>query len=493
MAGRVYWTLSDQHQLEFRVSHTSEQSNLTYQGLSRADFEATPYDRYDFTSRDRFSGERSALAVRHRWDLSGTGSLLSTAYAQLTDRVWDRGEHAFDAINETYVGTTATTAGVERDASARARRYHHGGVETRWHNDLELGGRALGLDAGMRLHLEGQNNAVRDHVVDTGDYLTRSVIVRDTIAGAVWAQAAYAVGGGFTVIPGVRVESLRVRSQREVNNYAATTDPQGSSTTSEVLPGLGFTWDVIEQVQLYGGVHRGFSPPSYSQAVSNTGVDNELDSELSWNTELGARWSVTGHAFIDAAIFYIDYENIIAQGIAGGPQINGGKASSFGAELLAEVDVLGGDPDALRAPLRLTASYVKAEYESDVFSGATLVASAGNAVEFVPALTLAVSGGLEGFGPRRGFGVTLTATYVDEQYSDGLNTEAVSADGSTGVIDDRLLFDLTGRYKPQGSAYEVFVTVENLLDETYVAYRRGGQGTVSGAPLKAVFGVAANF
>lgn len=497
LAPRLLWTVSPEHSLEFRASHTAEQSNLTYQGLSEQDFEDDAYNRYQFTSRDSFDGERTALAVRHRWDLAAAGSLLNTVYYQLTDRVWDRAEYAYDATNQTYTGRTVTTAGVTRDASARDRSYYHGGVESRWNHDFALGSVPTTVDAGARIHVEGQENATRDHEVVSGDYLTRQVDERDTLALAGWAQASFAVGAGVTVIPGVRVEALTIDSERTINNYAETSGLAGDSSTSEVLPGLGLTWQALQAVQLYGGVHRGFSPPSYSQAVSSTGEDNELDSELSWNYEVGVRWTHGEVGYADAAFFYVDYENIIAQGIAGGPQINGGEALHSGAEFLTEWDLLGltngGSSDGIRVPARLALTVLSAEYQSDVYSGSTLVAEDGNTIEYAPELGFSLSLGVQDFGPRKSFGITLTGTYIGEQFADGLNTEEVSADGSVGELDSVFLLDLATRYAPEGASYEVYFTIENALDEEYAAYRRGGQGTVAGAPLKASLGVAAEF
>lgn len=491
IAPKLVWRVNPLHTLELRFSHTAEQSNLTYQGLARDDFESDPYDRYDFTSQDRFDGERTAVSLRHHWDLEAAGSLLTTGYVQLTDRTWDRAEFAFNGT--TYVGATATTAGVTRDASARDRRYYHGGIETRWNNTYTLGGMKAEVDAGLRGHVEGQNNASRDHEVTTGNYLTRQVDVRDTLAGAVWAQVALGVGGGLTVIPGARIETMRITSQREITNYVDANQPEGDSSTSEVLPGLGLIYDLNDHVQFYGGVHRGFSPPSYSQAVASDGTDNELDSELSWNYEAGSRLTLGAFAYVDLAAFYVDYENIIVQGIANGPQINGGEATHYGAELLTEVDLVAGTAGAVRVPLRLAATWLQAEYDGDVFSGATLVAEDGNDLEYAPNLSFSARLGVDGFGPREAFGVFVTATYIGEQYSDGLNTEAVDASGSVGQLDDVLLFDVTARYKPAGKRYEIYIGVENLLDEEYAAYRRTGQGTVAGAPLKGIAGIAASF
>ena len=498
IAPKLVWRIAETQMLELRMSHTSEKSNLTYQGQARDDFAKDAYDRYDFTSQDRFDGERTAVALRHRFDFENAGSLLSTAYVQITDRVWDRAEHAFSAAQNTYVGTTQTTAGVVRDASARDRSYYHGGVETRWNKELSVAERPVEVDAGLRVHTEGQTNALRDHQVavapaSTGAYLTRQVDERDTIASAYWTQVAFGVGGGLTLIPGARLETMRITSQRTITNYADVSVPKGTSTTTEVLPGFGMTYDLTKPVQLYGGVHRGFSPPSYSQAINSNGVDQELDSELSWNYELGSRINLGDMAYLDVAGFYVDYENIIAQGIAGGPQINGGEATHYGSEVLIEADLAAGGTDTLKVPYRIAGTWVNAEYDSDVFSGATLVAREGNDLEYAPELSLSSSLGISGFGPRQGLGIHVTATYIGKQYSDGLNTDEVDASGSVGQLDDVVLFDLTTRYKPAGQKYEVYAGLENVFNEEYAAFRRSGQGTVAGAPLKGVVGLAAKF
>jgi outer membrane receptor for monomeric catechols len=141
----------------------------------------------------------------------------------------------------------------------------------------------------------------------------------------------------------------------------------------------------------------------------------------------------------------------------------------------------------------LALTWLQAEYDSDIITENVLVARQGNTIEFVPEWSVSATLGVAGFGPREAFGVSVTATYIGEQYSDGLNTEAVDASGSVGLIDDVLLFDATARYQPLGRRYEFYVGVQNLLDEEFVAYRRGGQGTVAGAPLKGVAGFAAGF
>jgi Fe(3+) dicitrate transport protein len=195
----------------------------------------------------------------------------------------------------------------------------------------------------------------------------------------------------------------------------------------------------------------------------------------------------------DLAAFLVDWDNIIAQGVAGGPQINGGESRHRGVEGLVDADLGHAAGLGFAIPFRLAAAWVEATYGSDVYSGSTLVARSGNQREFSPELTASASLGVEGVGPQRGLGALVTVTWIGEQFSDGLNTVAVPASGSTGLIDEVALLDLTLRWKPEGAAYELYATGRNLADTAYVSYRRGGHGSVAGAPLTAMVGGALRF
>jgi len=48
-------------------------------------------------------------------------------------------------------------------------------------------------------------------------------------------------------------------------------------------PGLGFRYEATDAVTVFGGVHRGYSPPTPGSA--------DADAEEAVNYELGARWA----------------------------------------------------------------------------------------------------------------------------------------------------------------------------------------------------------
>ena len=64
-----------------------------------------------------------------------------------------------------------------------------------------------------------------------------------------------------------------------------------NTSNTEVLPGIGATYQLIPEAQLYGGVYRAFSPASNGVALDGL-VDQKLDGERSVNYELGIRGTV---------------------------------------------------------------------------------------------------------------------------------------------------------------------------------------------------------
>ena len=103
-----------------------------------------------------------------------------------------------------------------------------------------------------------------------------------------------------------------------------------------MLPGFGFTTQLFE-LNLFGGVHRGFTPPSsgalkilnFGMGEQSSGLD--LEAEKSWNKEIGLRGNLS---IIDLEIagFHIDIENLVAAG-RGTAFRNLGKVNSMGVEV----------------------------------------------------------------------------------------------------------------------------------------------------------------
>ena len=98
-----------------------------------------------------------------------------------------------------------------------------------------------------------------------------------------------------------------------------------------MVPGIGISYLVKEGLNIFGGVHAGFSPPG-------PGIDDEDDilPEESVNSELGIRYNNGLNSF-ELLYFYNDYKNLLGEdtestGSGTYAQFNGGKVLINGIE-----------------------------------------------------------------------------------------------------------------------------------------------------------------
>ena len=136
--------------------------------------------------------------------------------------------------------------------------------------------------------------------------------------------------GTLNIRPGIRVELFE---QERVDRL------QGSiyqdKTIYVLLPGFAFSKS-ISGMNIFGGIHRGFTPPSsgalkilnFGENLDNSGLD--LDAEKSWNKELGIRGTLSFLEY-EFAGFHIDIENLVAAG-RGTAFKNLGKVATMGFE-----------------------------------------------------------------------------------------------------------------------------------------------------------------
>lgn len=493
VTGKLTHTLNERHALTLRASYLREDSDLTYTGLTLAEYQANP--RQNAFVNDEFELYRWGTSLTHRYSPSANVELTTSAYYSYFDRDWWRqssnsGQRPNDASDPACGGIANlnTTCGNE----GRLRQYSTRGIEPR----LTIRGQWLGVDtelkAGLRYHEEKQYR-----VQANGDTPTARTPGTGRNAGVVENQerrAEAASGfveanfglGAFTVSPGVRYESVDYERANFLNGA------RGSTSLDQVIPGLGATWQVNETVTIYAGAHRGFAPPRVEDIVTPTGGAVDLEPELSWNYELGIRARPMRGVSLELTAFRLDFENqIVPASVAGG---SGATLTSAGETLHQGLEALIDTNFALGAGLdgyaRLAWTWLPdAEFRGTRFSsisGFGGVSVSGNRLPYAAENTGTLTLGVAGSRWR----AQVEGVFTDSMYTDDLNTVAITANGQRGLMPSHVVWNAAVSFAPT-EAIEVYGTVKNVADRVYVVDMT--RGLVPGTPRLVQVGIAARF
>jgi Fe(3+) dicitrate transport protein len=490
---KAVFTLGARHSLILKGNHYDEGSQITYSGLTLAEWDEDP--RQNPFLNDAFDGARTGASARHTWVLGSTSVLTTQLYGSRFSRDWWRqsshsGQRPNDRADPACGGmdNLLTACGNE----GRLRDFDHFGIEPRLRASLPLFGLPSEAEVGVRAHFEVQERRQENGSAP----LARSGVLvennrRENRAFAAFVQDRLLLGD-VTLSAGVRLEAIGYeRTNRLAGGGAGAS---GSTSLSQWLPGIGLNWAPSAALNLFGGVHRGFAPPRTEDVISQTGGIVELDAERSWNYELGLRTLPARGLRLDLTLFRNDYENqIVAASLAGGvgaTLTNGGETLHEGLELGARLDsgTLTGSRHNVFLRGALTWLPV-ARFEGTRFSsvpGQGSVSVSGNRLPYAPETLLTL--GL-GYSHPRGLTAQLEAVHVGEQLTDDLNSVVASADGQRGLLPAHTICNIAVSW--DFSRLTLYVTAKNVFDELYLVDR--SRGMIPGQPRLVQAGLATRF
>ena len=496
---------------EVKVGYTDLDSDETYLGLTDSDFADDPFRRYAGSRFDEFKSHHLRTSFDWHIEVNENVQNTVTVYYNKFRRNWYKLHDVADVATTDFSTYSANDISLSRaiaeggsdlavlrgeaEGTLRVRNnnrsYYLWGVQNQTTFKFDTGSLKHTFTLGLRYHQDRVRRFQTDElfaqaangtIFDTNPGTPGNAGNRrqQTTSLAVFLQDSIEIGD-VTVTPGIRFEQLW-QDHDDFDNPART----GENDLSLLAGGIGATWKVNDELTVFGGVHRGFSPPSPRAAVVN-----DLEEETSISAELGARFQDSkGRFAAEATAFYSRFDDLIVidnvGGTGTGESENVGEAQSFGIELSAEVDPGTIFDWGVRAPVWLTFTYTDATLESNsdsedeesIFSGARR----GNRIPYIPEFGLTFGAGLE---TEEG-GINVTFTYIDEVFTSGNNTSrafnaAGDPDARFGKTDDVLLVDINGRWNLNENL-ALFGGVHNLLDEEYVVSRhphgpRPGRGT----------------
>ena len=494
---KVVHEFNDAQALTLRGSWYDESSQVTYSGLTLAEWRDDPYQN-PFRN-DHMYAQRWGTSATHRFDLSDAVTFTTNAYYTNFDRRWWRqssnsAQRPNDASDPGCGGMANlyTSCGNE----GRLREYWTAGLEPRVTVEHGAFGVDNVLEAGLRYHYEDQYR-----VQANGDGPTSRRPGTGTNAGIredsdrhVEAMSAFVQNqfdfGRWTLSPGARFESV---DYERIDNL---TGASGETSIDEFIPGLGVTFEAAPGTVVFAGVHRGFAPPGVADIVSSSGGSVDLDAELSWNYELGVRANPGGAFSYEATLFRMDFENqIVPASVAGGSGAtltSAGETLQQGVELAAQFDSDAHFDWPVEVFARGAYTWLAdAEYVGERYSNVSGFGTervTGNRLPYAPEHLLSAT-----VGARTPFGleVALEGVYTSEAYTDDLNTAEIIESGQRGRMPGYTVWNLTANYALQACDCTIFAAAKNLGDKLYVADM--SRGLIPGMPRVLQAGFEWNF
>lgn len=482
------FAVNERNALTLRANLYQENSQVTYSGLTQAEFERQG-GQYNPFRNDRFEIERTGVSATHDFMLNDKATLITSVYYSQFDRDWWRqASNSQDAqcgaaFNAERLAGNVVNPDACNANQGRLRYYETYGIEPR----LTVAHAGGEFQAGVKAHYESQDRQQVNGTTPTAR--TGSVVennLRSTTAYSAYVANRFDVGQ-FSITPIARYESISVERTNLLNNTVGETD------ITAFTSGLSATWNPSNTLTVFTSIHEGFAPPRVEDLIGTAGTVTEVDAEQSTNFEFGFRSQPSKEVSLQAAYFRNDFSNLIAVGsvAGGGTPLSQGKALFEGIEFAAEfgADLVADRQHSSGIFGRLAYTWLPVAEQTEAFRNVAtgaLVGVQGKRQPYAPRHTLTTAVGYQQ-GAWKG---EVEAQHVGKQFSDFANTVAPSADGQRGEIEGYMVWNTTVNYQVDKST-SAFFTAKNLLDRNYIADRT--RGIVVGMPRLVQVGVKYEF
>jgi len=464
---------SDRHAIAIKGGLYDEASNSTYLGITTPMFLSDP--NQNPVPSDTLAVERRSAALSHAYTISPTAVLSSAVFYYNTERFWGRQDFDRSDRGRNYLGVFGDPsvpggAVFLRDSAGnRNRSFHVYGAQSNY----GLQHRHGMLQAGVRYLIE----RAHDQRVNGSGFNARTGTIRDDEfrygrAFAGYVQNRFNLGSRVTFTPGVRFvhyNQERHITRKRVSGEPTNVDLRNSNGVTTAIPGLGLSVRAADDLTFFTGVHRGFAPPATKIAITSTGENLELDSELSWNYEAGVRLAGRRTVSAEFTFFRMDFSNqIISAAESGGATTtitNGGATLHQGFESSARVHwdrIANLAQWSVFTDFRHTHLPV-AEFTDNAVYG-------GNRLPYAPEHLFGATIGVRQFG---GLSFLLDLNTVGNQFGDNRQTIEPTPDGTIGQLPSYQVANLTIGYEVGRERWmlEPYFTIKNAFDELYIASR----------------------
>ncbi len=412
--------------VELKFGFANEDSDETYVGLSEDDFSKRTYFRYAGAREDNMTTEHYQTVLSHFITPIPKLKITSQVYYNYFHRNWYKLSHvragngkyekkgiteilSDPETNSRYLAILKGEKDFDGEAlflRANNRDYYGRGIQTkveyRWNKGLLY----LNFEGGLRYHEDGEDRYQWDDsysMIGTKMKLYRAgrkgqqssinanrLTTAEALASYVLTKLSYKK---LTLTAGLRYEDVLLEKRdygKQDYKRTGYNRIDRSNHVRSLIPSLGLNFKLLRSLSLFGGVHKGFAPPS-------AGYQQKAESSI--NTELGLRLS-TRKLKAELIGYYNAYSNMLGSDLAasGGlgtlEQFDVGEAIVNGLEFLVNYQPLP-EEWAFKLPLQFSYTYTNTEMKNKFLSSSWGQVLIGDEIPYIYKHSLSGQVGLE--------------------------------------------------------------------------------------------------
>ena len=484
---------------ELKFHTYDEISNETYLGLTETDFQKNPYLRYPGSEKDKMSAEHKQYVLTHELFVNEKIKITSNFYENRFKRNWYKLDDVVHDNNSQKISKVISNPSQfsehlkilsgELDyenalkVKANNREYISRGIQTKidyhWYgknesfNDLELG---------IRIHYDKEDRFQWEDIynINNGFMALESYGEKGSQGNRISFANSFASYimykykfKGLTISPGLRYESIKLGRDdfgksnplRNIENLSTR-----ENKVSVLIPGVGFNYTFSNNLSVFGGIHKGYSPPGSSDGQK---------AEESVNSELGIRFS-TKKLNGEIIAYRNDYSNLLGNDLAatGGfgemDPFNAGKALVNGFEVLLNTSI------SKYVPISFSYTLTDAKFLTSFGSTQDIWGEVNNGdqIPYIPK---------HQFSSSLSYRISKLDINLNASYNGKFSTLA----NGTEEISSYLILDLSMKYRIKKDIF-LKSKILNLLDKKY-AVSKAPAGLRPGHPFGIYTGIEYKF
>jgi Fe(3+) dicitrate transport protein len=480
--------------ITLKLVNTSEDGNETYLGLTYDDYQKNALSRYAGTQKDVLNLNHQLISLSHHIVLSKGFYIQTTAYTTKTFRDWARASNfGGQSINNILNNPTANQNGYNImvgkangiiDYQSAGRTFNTLGIQSNFNYVFNTNNINHKLQIGFRWHKDEADRFATRHnySMNNGIMILTAQGVKGNqenqlrTASSFAAHASYELGyKKLTINPGLRYEKIDLT----LNNYGTadverlgTALQKANNTIFVLLPGIGINYEINKSSNVFGGIHKGFSPPGMPSTSVNA---TQAKPEKSTSYELGYRYFNNSFNFHITG-FVNNYQNILGSdnlsggGLGTGDLFNAGKALIKGIELACSFDALQKKNynNKIKLPISVAYTYTNATFRENFINGGgdwgSGAISKGDFIPFITPNLFTTTVGIE----TPNFNATVFVRFTGEtRIKPGQNNKLSPQDGAglaaINALEGFTIIDFSANYNLNKQA-TIFTSVNNLTN-----------------------------